>query len=110
MHPRVRCEHALPIVGMEELDEEQRVRDPFVGRVSQHRLELRTRVDVRARRIDPVDVGGEWKLFDERPVADLRQPQGLLARLAVGDVTEASREERRTRGVDLADGQLGREA
>ena len=79
---------------MQRIDEERRIRDPLVGRIPKHRLDLRARVDVRALGVDPVHVDGERKLLDERPVAVLRAPERLLGPLSLRHVDREALAER----------------
>ena len=65
----VRREHALPILGMQDLDEQVVVLDPLSNGVAEHLLDLRARVDVRADVVQSIDVHGQRQLLDERPKA-----------------------------------------
>ena len=71
---------------MQERHEERRVGDPLLDRVAEHGLDLRARVDVGAVGVDPIDVDGEGQLLDERAVAGLGQPNGIVGSLALRDV------------------------
>ena len=95
-HPRflVRGQHSLSIVGMQERHEQRRVGHPLLDRIAEHRLDLRARVDVGAGGVDPIDVDGERELLDERPVAGLGQPNGIVGSLSLGDVEREPLSER----------------
>ena len=82
----VRHEDALPVVGMEQLHEQLGPGRPVAGRVAEHRLDLRARVHIRARFVEPIDVDGERERLDERPVPVLGPSQRLLRLLALGDL------------------------
>jgi hypothetical protein len=92
---RVGGEDPLSIVGMEELDEERRVGGPFLDRIAEHRLDLRARIQVRARAVDAVDVDGQRELLDERSIAGLRQPDRIVGALSLGDVKREALAQRR---------------
>jgi len=78
----VRGEHALAILGMQDLDEEVAVLDPLLDGVAEHLLDLRARVHVRADVVQPVDVDGQRQLLDEHAKAGRRSVERGLA--AVG--------------------------
>ncbi len=90
----VRGKHSLSVVPMQELDEERRVRHPLLDRIAEHVLDLRARVDVRARGVHTVDVDGQWKLLDECSVAGLGQPNSVVGSLSLGDVDREPLSER----------------
>jgi hypothetical protein len=66
-------QHALAVVGMNDLDEELLVVGPLLHRVAEHRLELRARVDIRAGLVETVDVDDQRTLFDEGPKMGLAE-------------------------------------
>ena len=80
---RVRCEHPLAVVGMERADEEIGVVRPLGGRVAEHRLDLLAGEDVRARRVERVDVDDQGKLLDQGAIAPrvIRAEDGCRRRL-----------------------------
>jgi hypothetical protein len=68
MHLR---EHPLAVVRMEHIDEQIRVRDPLLDRVTEQCLHLRARVDVAAVLAQVVDVDHERQLLDQPLVMSL---------------------------------------
>src|SRR6059058_5862384 len=67
---------------MEHTREELGIRRPFLGAVTEQRLDLRAGEDVRADRIELVEVDDERELFDQRAVAprDLGRGEFVIAR------------------------------
>ena len=81
---RVGCEHALAVVRVEQPREQVGVGRPFLDAVAEHRLDLAAREDVRADRVELVEVDDERKLLDQRAIAaaDLVRGQVLVVVLA----------------------------
>ena len=84
---RVGGEHTLAVVRMEEPREEVGVRRPLLDAVAEDRLDLPAREDVRADRVDLVEIHDERELLDQRAVA----PADLVG----GQVVAALRAERK---------------
>ena len=85
-------------------------REPLVGGVAEHCLDLRADVEsLRARIGLVVDVRDERKLLDERAVAELGGPKPRFRIRSLADVANAGREQWRPRNVHTADCKLGRE-
>ena len=83
----VRGEHTLSIVGMQEL--RRRATGPRPTPRPSSRAWPRSEGSCRrssSTASDPIDVDGEWKLLDERAVAGLGQPYGIVGSLSLGDV------------------------
>ena len=76
----VRREHTIAIVRVQRAHEEIRVGKPLVGRVAEQRLDLTAGEDVRALRVERVDVDDQGQLLDERAVA----PHDVVVCLGVG--------------------------
>ena len=101
------AEDAVAVVRVQDSPEERRAALPLVGRVAEHRLGLRARVDVRAVGVGFVDVDDERELLDERAVARFGGAQPLLRRLPFADVADARGEEWPFGQVDPVDRDLG---
>ena len=111
----MRVEDGLAVLRVEDPHEELAITLPLVERVSEHRLDLRAGVDVRALVVDRVDVDDERQLLDERPETLLRRADPLLARPEDGVracVTAAPPDARREgrREADAGIGCVGRHA
>ena len=102
----VRVEHALPVVGVQHPYEELAILRPLGRRISEHRLDLRARVDIGACVVDRVDVDDERKLLDECPELLLGRPQPLLAASSVADVADRGGEDRWPGKLEPCDGDL----
>ena len=85
-HPRGLGDHALAVVRVHDRLQETRVREPRLGGVAEHRLDLGADVDVRLAEVERADVHGERQLLDERPVAPLGLRQLLLGPPSLADV------------------------
>jgi hypothetical protein len=104
-------EHARTIALVNPLLEQVGHREPLLGRVAEHVLDLGADVQgLGARVVSRVDVGDEGELLNEGAVAELGGAQLLFGGGSVADITYARREQRRPGDVDAADGQLRREA
>jgi hypothetical protein len=68
---------------------------PLLGRVPEHRLELRAHVQVRARDVDRPHVGAKRQLLDERAIPGRRHGELILGLLALADVLDLADEVRR---------------
>ena len=66
---RVGCEDALAVVRMEQPREQLGVGRPFLDAVTEHRLDLAACEDVRADRVELVEVDDERQLLDQRAIA-----------------------------------------
>ena len=80
-------EHALAVLGVEQPAEQLRIRGPLVDAVTEHRLDLAAREDVRADRVQLVDVDDERELLDQGAIAaaDLVRGQVFVVVLAKRD-------------------------
>ncbi len=87
---------AVPVVRMEDLHEELGIACPLLDRVAEQGLDLRTRVDVGAERVDRIDVGDERQLLDERSIARLGFLKPLLHPFARVDVLDRGDDELRS--------------
>ena len=92
---RVGCEHTLTVVRVEQPREEVGVGRPFLDAVAEHRLDLAAGEDVRADRVQLVEVDDERKLLDQRAIAaaDLVRGQVLVVMLAERDRCRRHRKE-----------------
>ena len=77
----MRGEDALAVLRVEQPREELRVRRPFLDAVAEDRLDLPAREDVRADRIDLVEIDDERELLDQRAITpeDLVRGQVVVA-------------------------------
>src|SRR5207247_2609323 len=67
--PLMRGEHAVAVVAMKQLHEELAVLLPLLDGVAEQALDLPAREDVRADRVEGVDVDDEGKLLDKRAIS-----------------------------------------
>ncbi len=65
----VRGEHALAVFRVEQPGEQLGIGRPFLDAVAEDRLDLAAREDVRADRVERVDVDDERELLDQRAIA-----------------------------------------
>ena len=93
-------EHALAVVRMEEPREQLGVRCPLLDGVAEDRLDLAAREDVRADRVELVDVDDERELLDQRAIAADDLVRGQVVTIVL---TERDRRRRHNQGI----GQVG---
>jgi hypothetical protein len=96
----VRGEHTLAIFGMEQPGEQLGVGRPFLDGVAENRLDLAAREDVRADRVELVEVDDERELLDQRAVAaiDLVRGQAVVA------LAKRKRRRRHSHGIGHLEG------
>ena len=94
---------------MDAIVRELGLRAPFLLRVAEQRLDLRTHVERCERLLDAVHVRDERNVFDQRPVAHLGCRPLLLGQDDLGEIPQRAGEERSPAALQLRDRELAGE-